>query len=72
MPEEKEKILQMFSAAVRRRRHSLAHTQMEIAERMDCNLNTYARIERGQADPSLTTVVRVAKALEISAKDLLP
>lgn len=65
-------ILQVFAARVRARRYELKMTQMQLAELMDIHINSVGRIERGQADPCLSTIVKLARALKIHPGELLP
>jgi len=69
--DEMKKSLDKFRRAIIRQRYILGLSQLDIAERMDCNLNTYGRIERGQVNPSLTMVIRMASALETSINELI-
>ena len=63
--------VQKFSRNVRLRRHQLNLSQEELAERIGCHVNHIGRIERGQADPSLSMIVRISRALELTPIDLL-
>lgn len=76
MPEEKRKvrkaILTDFAKNVRKRRHELELTQEELAERADFHVNYIGGIERGQRNPSLESIVLLARALKLSPKDLMP
>lgn len=65
-------LLKRFGAAIRLRRYDCGVTQMKLAELVECSLQAIGNIERGQANPSLIMVYRIAKALNISAKELLP
>lgn len=40
-------------------------TQSDIADRADINVNYYARIERGEENPSLDTLRSIAKILNV-------
>lgn len=66
-----EKILLQFSRNIRIRRHELNLTQEELSELMDIHVNSIGRIERGQANPSITMLFRLAKALQINPCDLI-
>jgi DNA-binding XRE family transcriptional regulator len=46
-------------------------TQFELAHRAGYHKNTIGNIEIGACLPSLTTVLVIAEALEVSPKDLL-
>ena len=47
-------------------------TQAEVAKRAGTNTNYYAKIERGEAVPSLKMLEKVTKALGIKSSDVLP
>lgn len=64
--------LNFFAKTVRMKRHELNLSQEELAEKVDCHVNAIGRLERGQAIPSYTMLLKIAKALEISPKDLMP
>lgn len=52
-------------------RKQLRYTQKEIAEKADLNMNYYAKVERGEAIPSLKTIKKLAKAFKITATDII-
>lgn len=68
----KRKVLSEFAAKVRRRRNALGITQEELAEKADFHVNYIGGIERATRNPSLTSIVTLAKALDIAPKDLMP
>jgi transcriptional regulator with XRE-family HTH domain len=68
---KKDPILVAFAAAVRRRRHALSLTQEELAERSNFHVNYVGGIERAERNPSLTSLVMLAKGLECPVHDLL-
>jgi len=47
-------------------------TQEELAERCDFHVNYVGGIERAERNPSLTSIVALAKGLKCSLKELLP
>ncbi|MET0602132.1 MAG: helix-turn-helix transcriptional regulator [Baekduia sp.] len=63
--------LTCFAANVRRRRKELELTQEVAGDRGDMEASYWSRIERGSIDPGVRMVVRVAKALETTAANLL-
>lgn len=69
---KKNPILLEFAKNVRQRRYELDITQEDLAERADFHVNYIGGIERGIRNPSLTTIIKLAKALKISTQDLLP
>ncbi|MGD9782539.1 MAG: helix-turn-helix domain-containing protein [Kiritimatiellia bacterium] len=59
-----------FGAAVRIRRRALGLSQEEFAEKVDCHRNFVGRIERGEQNPTVDTLVRIARALRCKISDL--
>ncbi|MFD0074237.1 helix-turn-helix domain-containing protein [Streptomyces sp. NPDC127166] len=47
-------------------------TQEELAERAGIDRSTLQRIERGQNDAKFSHLLRVARALNLPTRDLLP
>ncbi len=72
MAKGKSPILIDFAKKVRIRRYELGLTQEQLAERADFHVNYIGGIERAERNPSLESLVSLAKALEISPRDLLP
>lgn len=72
MAKGKSSILVNFAKKVRLRRHELGLTQEELAERADFHVNYIGGIERAERNASIESIVALAKALEISPKDLMP
>ena len=62
--------LATFGLNVRKRRESLDLTQIKAAERADLDPTYISGIERGVRNPSLISIARVAKALDITVSDL--
>ena len=60
----------MLGAAVRVRRRALGLSQEEFAEKVDCHRNFVGRIERGEQNPTVDTLVRIARALRCKISDL--
>lgn len=52
-------------------REKLGLTQTEVAEKAGIHVNFYARLERGEEKPSITTVEKLSKLLKISSTDIL-
>ena len=48
-----------------------AKTQSDIAKKAGITSNYFARIERGEVKPSMEIVLRIIKALNVDAKDIL-
>jgi DNA-binding XRE family transcriptional regulator len=53
-------------------RNKLGLTQAELAKKAGVYPNTYAKIERGEQEPSFDTVKKLAKALGLKPSDILP
>jgi len=72
MAKGKSPVLLEFAKKVRLRRYELGLTQEQLAERADFHVNYIGGIERGERNPSVESVVSLAKALEISPRELMP
>ena len=59
-----------LAATLRRLRTERGYTQEDLAHRAGLTVAAFARIERGNANPTWTTVRRIAAALEISLATL--
>lgn len=53
-------------------RQSKNMTQAEVATKAGITINYYARIERGEENPSFEILKRLVKALKIKSSDILP
>ena len=69
---KKDPILVAFAAKVRNRRHALSLTQEQLAEEAGFHVNYIGGIERAVRNPSLTSLIALAKGLDCLARDLLP
>ncbi|TCS07544.1 helix-turn-helix transcriptional regulator [Caulobacter sp. BK020] len=56
---------------IRRHRKALGLSQELLAERAGLHRNYVGFLERGERNPSVTTLFRVAQALEVRAADLV-
>ena len=68
---EKQEILRDFAKRVRQQRYSLGITQEQLAERAEMHVNYIGGIERALRNPSLVCLIALAKALNISPRDLI-
>jgi transcriptional regulator with XRE-family HTH domain len=59
-----------LAAAIRGTREAGGWTQEDVAHGAGLTVGSYARIERGQANPAWTTVKRIAGALDTTTVDL--
>lgn len=64
--------LRLLGVKIRKRRFDMDYTQEQIAHVIECNATHYSEIERGIVNPSYLMIIRIAKALLISPKDLMP
>ena len=74
MPTEKElvSLQKSFGANVRRERNRKELTQERLSELADLSLRNIQRIEAGEINVLMTTVVRIRKAIGCPAEKLLP
>ena len=63
--------IQAFGDIVRSERLRLGLTQQDVALRAGVHLNFVGRIERGQAEPSLSTIFAIAQALELAPESII-
>jgi transcriptional regulator with XRE-family HTH domain len=61
----------MLGQEIRRRRRALGWTQEDLAEVAGISVHYLSTIENGKRDPSVSTVMALAKALKVSAGELL-
>ena len=59
-----------FGLNVRKRREALDLTQLAAAERADLDPTYISGIERGVRNPSLISIARLAKALDLTVSEL--
>jgi transcriptional regulator with XRE-family HTH domain len=55
----------MFGQAVRKIREQRGISQEKLADIMEMHRNTVALLERGQRNPSLETIKKLARALRV-------
>jgi transcriptional regulator with XRE-family HTH domain len=68
----KGQILDVFSARLRDARHRQQMTQVALAEAAGLHAIYVARLERGQQNPTLDVLVRLALALQVPVAALVP
>lgn len=64
-------LLNRISANLSKIRKGQRYTQREVAELAGLNPNYYAKVERGYGMPSLKTIHKLAKALKVTATDIV-
>lgn len=47
-------------------------TQSQVAQKAGIHVNYFARLERGEVNPSVEIVQSIAKALKVKSGDILP
>ena len=52
-------------------RKQLRYTQKETAQKAGLNMNYYAKVERGEAIPSVKTLKKLTKAFNVTATDII-
>lgn len=57
---------------IKRARQKAELTQAEVAERAEIHVNYFARIERGEENPSIDIIEKIAKALKVKSSEILP
>ena len=63
--------LKILANRLKKLRAERGLSQADLAERSGLTINDISRYERGAVSPSLENFVKIAKALEVSADDLL-
>jgi transcriptional regulator with XRE-family HTH domain len=67
---QRHRALSKFGSNLRRERQEKKLTQEKLAERANLDPTYISGIERGVRNPSLLSIVRIAKALGTTASDL--
>lgn len=63
--------LEQISANLLKIRKQQRYTQRELAKLAGLNPNYYAKVERGEGMPSIKTIHKLAKALNVTATDIV-
>ena len=71
-PDEVKVQLEIFGRDLRRARVARAMTQEVLSEKADLNIRTLQKIEAGQTNVLVTTVMRLQEALGCPWHELLP
>jgi transcriptional regulator with XRE-family HTH domain len=61
----------LLGSRIRQERQRFAINQMDLAQLADLHFTNLGKIERGQANPSLQTILRIAGALNMNPGRLL-
>ena len=70
-PDSSRKIARDLGRVIRRKREGLGLSQEKFAELTEHHRTYIGFLERGERSPNVNTLQRVAKALGVSASDLL-
>jgi len=60
----------VLGARIRALRESKGFTQKQVAEKMNCTRQKYARIEKGLVDISYASITTIARILEIKTEEI--
>lgn len=66
------KLKKEIGRKIRKARRDKKLKQVEVAVDAGVNSSYYSKIERGEANPSLEKIYRIAKSLGIKSSDLIP
>ena len=67
-----QKAREALGSNLRKTRESKKLTQSEVASQAGIHVNYYARIERGEENPSFDVLYAISKALKVKVADLFP
>ena len=67
-----KQVLEKFGQKMQKVRQSSGVTQEELAARLGMHRTSIGLIERGERNPTIRTLYKIAKALKVPASDLLP
>lgn len=69
--EEERRILQTFAGNVKAYREALGISQEKLAEKADLHRTYIGSLERSEKTPSLITIVKISKALNVNVSQLI-
>lgn len=61
-----------FGQNIKNVRIKVGMTQEQLAERAELHTNYYARVERGEENPSYETIEKIVKALKVKSSVVIP
>lgn len=67
-----EKTMKAVGQRMKDAREKQSMSQAEVAESSEISINYYARIERGEENPSTKILLAIIKALKAKSSDILP
>ena len=71
MPRQEKKHLQLIGNNIRKKRDAKGISQQELADNSDVAKSTIQRIEKGEMNPSVLTLIKISTALQIEVVELL-
>lgn len=71
-PKTRSQWLKQLGDSIRRERVAKQISQLQLAELANLNIRSLQRIEAGEVDVLLTTIVRICKALDYSLEQIIP
>lgn len=71
MAEPRSEATLIMGQRLREARTEIGFSQMDVAEITGIHFTNIAKIERGEANPSLITIIRIADALDINPSRLV-
>ncbi len=69
---EFQKAREELGKKLRKIRENKKFTQSDVAESANIHMNYYARIERGEENPTFDVLYAIAKALKVRISDIFP
>ena len=67
-----EKVLEYVITSIRSIRNEKKLSQLEVSTRANMSQSFLANIETGKKEPSAMTLIRIARALEVSPREFFP
>lgn len=61
-----------FGQNIKSARNKSGLTQQQVADKAKMHVNYYARIERGEENPSYESLEKIIKALGVKSAEVLP
>lgn len=71
MEKEEKEILQVFAANVKSHREALGVSQEKLAEMANLHRTYIGSLERSEKVPSLMTIVKISRALNLKVSQLI-
>lgn len=63
---------EQFGKNIRAARKKADLTQQQVADKAKLHVNYYARVERGEENPSYEVIEKIVKALGVKSEEVLP